>query len=40
MTRRFLPHPRLSLFVALIWLALANEVSAGSRRHGRWRWAS
>ena len=34
MTRRFLPHPRLSLFVTLIWLALANEISAGCRRHG------
>ena len=30
MTRRFLPHPRLSLFVALIWLALVNEISAGA----------
>jgi multicomponent K+:H+ antiporter subunit E len=30
MTRRFLPHPRLSLFVTLIWLALVNEISAGA----------
>lgn len=30
MTRRLLPHPRLSLFVALIWLALVNEISAGA----------
>ena len=30
MSRRFLPHPRLSLFVALIWLALVNEISAGA----------
>jgi multicomponent K+:H+ antiporter subunit E len=30
MSGRLLPHPRLSLFVALIWLALANEISAGS----------
>ena len=29
MSRRFLPHPRLSLFVALIWLALVNEVTVG-----------
>jgi multicomponent K+:H+ antiporter subunit E len=30
MTGRFLPHPRLSLFVALVWLALANEISVGA----------
>lgn len=30
MTRRFLPHPRLSLFVGLIWLALVNEISVGA----------
>ena len=30
MIRAFLPYPRLSLFVALIWLALVNEVSAGA----------
>ncbi|MFL5332299.1 MAG: Na+/H+ antiporter subunit E [Geminicoccaceae bacterium] len=30
MTVRFLPHPRLSLFVALVWLALANEISVGA----------
>jgi multicomponent K+:H+ antiporter subunit E len=30
MIRRFLPHPRLSLFVTLIWLALVNEISAGA----------
>jgi len=30
MLRRFLPHPLLSLSVALIWIALTNEVSAGS----------
>ena len=30
MTGRFVPHPRLSLFVALIWLALVNEISAGT----------
>ena len=30
MTSRLLPHPRLSLFVALIWLALVNEVSIGA----------
>lgn len=30
MLRRFLPHPLLSLSLALIWVALANEVSAGS----------
>ena len=29
-TWRFLPHPRLALFVALIWLALVNEVTVGS----------
>jgi multicomponent K+:H+ antiporter subunit E len=28
--RRFLPRPRLALFVALIWLALVNEVTMGS----------
>jgi multicomponent K+:H+ antiporter subunit E len=30
MTRRFLPHPRLSLFVMLIWVILVNEISAGA----------
>ena len=30
MIRRLLPHPRLSLFVALIWLALVNELSTGA----------
>ena len=30
MTWRFLPRPRLALFVALIWLALVNEVTVGS----------
>lgn len=30
MLRRFLPHPLLSLTIALVWVALANEVSAGS----------
>ena len=30
MTRRFLLRPRLALFVALIWLALVNEVTMGS----------
>lgn len=30
MMRRWLPHPRLSVFVALIWLALVNEISAGA----------
>ncbi len=30
MTRRLLPHPRLSLFVTLIWLALVNEISVGA----------
>ena len=30
MSRQFLPHPRLSLFVALIWLALVNEISVGA----------
>jgi len=30
MTGRFVPHPRLSLFVALIWLALVNEINAGA----------
>jgi multicomponent K+:H+ antiporter subunit E len=30
LTRRLLPHPRLSLFVALIWLALVNEISVGA----------
>ena len=30
MTGRLLPHPRRSLFVALIWLALVNEISAGA----------
>jgi multicomponent K+:H+ antiporter subunit E len=29
-TRRFLPHPRLSLFVTLIWVILVNEISAGA----------
>ena len=30
MTRRLLPHPRLTLFVAVIWLGLANEISVGT----------
>ena len=30
MTRRLLPHPRLTLFVAVIWLGLANEISIGT----------
>ena len=30
MMRRWLPHPRLSVFVALIWLALVNEISVGA----------
>jgi multicomponent K+:H+ antiporter subunit E len=30
MMRNLLPYPRLSLFVALIWLALVNEVTAGT----------
>jgi multicomponent K+:H+ antiporter subunit E len=30
MANRFLPHPLLSLTLAVIWIALANEVSAGS----------
>ena len=30
MMERILPHPRLSLFVTLIWLALVNEVSVGA----------
>ncbi len=30
MLSRFMPHPLLSLSLALIWIALANEVSAGS----------
>ena len=30
MLRRFVPHPLLSLSLALIWVALANEVNAGS----------
>jgi multicomponent K+:H+ antiporter subunit E len=29
MSGRFLPHPRLTLFVAAIWLALANEITLG-----------
>ena len=29
MANRFLPHPLLSLTLAVIWIALANEVSAG-----------
>lgn len=30
MLRRFLPHPLLSLCITLVWVALANEVTAGS----------
>lgn len=30
MMHRWLPHPRLSVFVALIWLALVNEISVGA----------
>jgi multicomponent K+:H+ antiporter subunit E len=30
MMRNLLPYPRLSLFVALIWLALVNEVNPGT----------
>ena len=30
MIRRLLPNPRLTLFVAAIWLALANELSVGA----------
>ena len=30
MTHRLLPHPRLTLFVAVIWLGLANEISVGA----------
>ena len=30
MSRRFLPHPRLTLFVALVWVVLVNEVSTGA----------
>jgi multicomponent K+:H+ antiporter subunit E len=29
-SRRFLPHPRLTLFVALVWVVLVNEVSVGA----------
>lgn len=27
---RFLPHPMLSLAIAVVWIMLANEVSAGA----------
>ena len=30
MIRRLLPNPRLTLFVAAIWLTLANELSVGA----------
>lgn len=30
MIRRFLPHPLLSLTLLAVWVALVNEVSAGS----------
>ncbi|MGD9512195.1 MAG: Na+/H+ antiporter subunit E [Geminicoccaceae bacterium] len=29
MMARLLPHPRLTLFVAVIWLALVNEITLG-----------
>ena len=34
MIRRLLPNPRLTLFVAAIWLALANELSVGAGAMG------